>query len=111
MVALVQLIIQGAYQGSPLHKENRENGSTGNLEIVKIQGILPKSHGIICALVLNSLVQKVKDIVLFVPKKNSQEVKVSPSELSLCNILKSQTMAQGDCVVRQGRNSKFLNKI
>ena len=53
--------------GSPLHRENRENGpkrfpvreNTGTLDFFS------KTQGILCAQVVNSLILKIKDIAIF----------------------------------------------
>ena len=52
--------------GSPLHRENRENGKINSL-LGKTQGFdnFAKTQGILFAQVVNSLLLKIQDITIF----------------------------------------------
>ena len=86
--------------GSPLHRENRENGQKRFLS-GKTQGMgnSAKPQGILFAQVVNSLIIKLKKIVL-------QKILIYfeggclPSQFCLCNSHKSDKLTQGKVVVR-----------
>ena len=71
-----------AKAGSPLHRENRKNGQTNSLT-GKTQGNWKfgqntgQKKGTLCAQVVNSLIQKIKDIAIFAPELSNLSKSVS----------------------------------
>ena len=67
-------------------------------------GNFAKTQGIWFALVVNSLILKVKDISKFAAKISPQKKKLDKSAKSVCNSHKSRKLAQGKFAVRKGKN-------
>ena len=105
-------------RGYPRHRKNRENGPK-NSPSEKTQGIWKfcqntgKTQGIWFALVVNSLIPKVKDIAIFAAKISifSRSWIGLPSQFCVC---KSYKLAQGKFAIGQGKhreNREFENTI
>ena len=102
------------HSGYPLH---RENGKWP--KIIPCQGKhrefgnLSKTQGILFAQVVNSLILKVKGIVIFVAKISifPQKLDRSACQFCVCNSNKLCKLTQGKLAVGQGKHREFENTI
>ena len=88
-----------AKKKNPCQRKHREFGN------------LAKTQGIWFAQVVNSLILKVKDMLVFAAKISKFCLKLDslPSQFCICNSHKSHKLAQGTFAVGQGKYREFEN--